>query len=77
MDNKRRCELEQQLADAEYKAFRGRILIERQCMLLQKHREQGHDVRLLLELLATMEETQRLHEQHRDRLRQALAEGHE
>lgn len=76
MDSARRRQLEEQLAKAEYRVFQGRLLLERQRESLEQRRSHGHDVKLAMNLLAVMEETQRLHEAHRDRLRRELAEGH-
>lgn len=76
MDSARRHQLEEQLAKAEYRVFQGQLLLERQRENLERRRSHGHDVKLATNLLAAMEETQRLHEAHRDRLRRELAELH-
>ena len=77
MDGEKHRELRRLLADAERHVFEGECLLERQRKLLERHRRHGHDVKLSGELLAAMEETQRLHVAHRDRLRQQLEQAAE
>ena len=66
--------LEQHLLNAEAHVVGGERLLEQQRASIEQRRRDGHDVELATQLLAEMEESQRLHLNDRDRLRRELAE---
>jgi hypothetical protein len=73
MDTSKHRLLEQSLAEAERHVTEGERLLEQQRNNIEERRRDGHDVRLSIELLSEMEETQRMHIAGRDRLRNELA----
>jgi hypothetical protein len=64
--------LEQHLAQAERHVLQGDLILERQRRLIDQRLRDGRDIELAVELLAQMEEMQRMHLADRDRLRDEL-----
>ena len=63
---------EQHLKQAEEVVALGRVHIASQVQILDELRKGGHDSLAAEELLATLQHSQALHEEHRDRLRKEL-----
>ena len=72
MDATKRCLLERHLADAERHVANGDRVLAKQGAMIEHRRSKGLDVELATQLLAEMENTQRLHVTERDRLRREL-----
>jgi hypothetical protein len=73
MDPGTRAITERHLAQAERHVREGEQRLEHQRAIIDERRRDGHDVELSEQLLAEMEESQRLHVAERDRLRAELA----
>jgi hypothetical protein len=69
MDPGTRTIMERHLARAERHVLEGELRLERQRAIIEERRRDDHDVELSEQLLAQMEESQRLHVAERDRLR--------
>jgi hypothetical protein len=64
--------VEQHLAEAEKAVTEGRVHIASQVQIIADLKRGDNDTAAAEALLRTLMETQRLHEEHRDRLRQEL-----
>ena len=65
MDAKRRADLKRELAQAERHIAEGKKHIGRQMVIIAELERDGHDTATAKELLDTLEQTQQLHESHR------------
>jgi hypothetical protein len=65
--------LREHLGEAERHVAQGERLVEHQRMTIEARRRDGLDIELPTQLLAEMEESQRLHIEGRNRLREELA----
>jgi hypothetical protein len=73
MDRKR---LSDTLRQAQSHVAEGETHIRRQKAIIAELETDGHDSTLAREILATLEKTQALHVEGRDRLAKELSEGH-
>jgi hypothetical protein len=64
--------LERHLAESEKDVVEGRVHIANQIRIIEDLKAGGHDTTVAEALLNTLMETQRLHENYRDRLRREL-----
>ena len=71
----RRALAEQHLKQAEEVVALGRVHIASQVRVVDELRKDGNDTSSAEQLLQSMLTSQRLHEEHRDRLRQELGLG--
>jgi len=72
MDRAERKIAEQHLMEAEDMVAQGRKHIARQKRVIAELTRDGHDIASATLLLDTLQESQRMQEQHRDRLRKEL-----
>ena len=70
----KRALVDEHLAQAERHVLEGEALVARQREIVERLGRGGHDTREAMDLLTQFEETQALHIQERDRLRQERAE---
>lgn len=74
MDRDKRQQVERHLDEAERHVAEGERLLESERRNVEERLRDDHPVTLAMELLTTMEETQRLHREDRDRLRREFAD---
>jgi hypothetical protein len=72
MDGATTPRAEQQLAEADRQVTEGERLVANQRQLIDERRN-GHDIEISTTFLFELEESLRLHVEHRDRLRRELA----
>jgi hypothetical protein len=65
VDAKRREDLKRELAQAERHVAEGKEHIDRQMVIIAELERDGHDTATAKEFLATLKQTQQLHESHR------------
>ena len=75
MHDDKRYMIERHLAEVERHVAQGERHLERQRALILELLRDGHDATQALKLLATLEQSQRLHIEDRDRLQAALVKA--